>query len=444
MNNRIYTTAFIFSLFCLSINLQSQNWEWEILAPMPEARSNNAVAGAKINAQPYVYSFAGIDTSKIWSGIANKAFRYSVSENVWDTIPNLPMDIPVIAASANTIKNKIYIVGGYTVLENDNEISSDQVFEYNPETNTYEEKSNIPVAIDDQVQCVYKDSLLYVITGWSNTTNVANVQIYDPSNDAWSVGTSVPNNSDYKVFGGSGTIIGDTIYYEGGTGIVGNFNPSFQLVPFLRKGAINPENPTEITWSIEENDLALGYRMAAIDHLGKALWLGGSLVSYNYNGNAYNGSGGVPPTDRIVSYDPNLGTLIETNGAIPPSMDFRGMARIAPNAFILTGGMGSNQTVTNQCFILRDIDLILDAIEQVENMNADLFISPNPAKDFIQITLPENNMQIAVSDANGKILLETFASTNKTEIDINALPRGLYSLQAFNKNQRVTKNFSKE
>ena len=36
--------------------------------------------------------------------------------------------------------------------------------------------ADIPKAIDDQVQAVWQDSLIYVITGWSNTTNVVDVQ----------------------------------------------------------------------------------------------------------------------------------------------------------------------------------------------------------------------------------------------------------------------------
>ena len=78
---------------------------------------------------------------------------------------------------------------------------------------------------------VYKDSLIYVVTGWSGSgfsgTNVANVQIYNPANDTWSVGTPVPNTNQYKAFGASGIIVEDTIYYFGGAKISGfNFLPA--------------------------------------------------------------------------------------------------------------------------------------------------------------------------------------------------------------------------
>ena len=162
----------------------------------------------------------------------------------------------------------------------------------------------IPTPIDDQVQATWRDSLIYVVTGWSNNGNVGKVQIYNPNTNTWEEGTPVPTSpnyeTDYYVFGGSGTIIGDTLYYIGGAS--GYFlGPVFPATTHLRKGYINPEDPTEITWSGEETNIARGYRMAA-GHWNdqQAVWIGGSQITYNYNGIDYNGSGGVPPTTRVV------------------------------------------------------------------------------------------------------------------------------------------------
>ncbi|MCB0623666.1 MAG: hypothetical protein KDC43_07050, partial [Saprospiraceae bacterium] len=188
------------------------------LAPMPEPVSNNAVTVAYVDGQPYVYSFAGIDTSKIWSGIHNKAFRYSVAADQWEAIDPLPSPEGRIAAAASTVKNKIYIIGGYRVFSSGNEISLNKVHRYDPVMNAYLfDGAPVPIPIDDHVQAVWRDSLIYVITGWSNNGNVNNVQIYNPVADAWLAGTPLPPGDDnYKVFGASGVIVGDTIYYAGG------------------------------------------------------------------------------------------------------------------------------------------------------------------------------------------------------------------------------------
>jgi N-acetylneuraminic acid mutarotase len=215
--NPTYFTAVVI-FFLNGINTSAQVIQWEYLVNMPEAVSNNAVASATVDDTTYIYSFAGIDTSRDWFGIHLKGFRYNVQSQVWDTIAPLPdPNGGKIAAGASNVKGKIYIIGGYHVASNYSEISSAKVHIYDPTTNSYlPDGADIPVAIDDQVQAVWRDSLIYVITGWSNSNNVNNVQIYNPSTDTWTTGTPVPNNSQYKVFGGSGTIVGDSIYYIGG------------------------------------------------------------------------------------------------------------------------------------------------------------------------------------------------------------------------------------
>lgn len=369
--NVIFGTS-VFQAFAQDEAQSEGVWEWEELATMPQAISNNSVTAATIDGVPHVFSFSGIDTSKIYSGISNKSFRYNVETNEWDTIPDLPMDLTVIAAGASTVKNKIYIAGGYHVLASGNEISVDNIHIYDPETNTYTAGAPIPIAIDDQVQAVWRDSLIYLVTGWSQNGNVPDVQIYDTANDVWLEGTPVENNNIYRAFGASGAIIEDTIYYTGGSS-------PFVLRPFLRKGIINPENPTEIEWSFVEDSLALGYRAAATTFKAneeteeQAMWLGGGLVSYNYDGIAYNGSGGVPATDRLVFYSPKTDSLTSENGLIPPTMDLRGLAKISDTEFIVAGGMKEEQMVTDRTFALRWVEpmdtMVNDTMMQDTMMN---------------------------------------------------------------------------
>ena len=203
---------YILILFLLSsLVLKAQYIE---LAMMPERVSNNAVVGATVNGKSFVYSFCGIDSTKIWSGIHLKAWRLDVEANTWETLPDVPdPNGGKIAASANIVDGKIYLIGGYHIAQNGGEVSSNKVHVFDTETNTWlPDAAPIPVPIDDQVQVVWKDSLIYVVTGWSNTTNVTDVQIFNPSLNEWLVGTSVPNQQDYRVFGGAGVIIEDTIF----------------------------------------------------------------------------------------------------------------------------------------------------------------------------------------------------------------------------------------
>jgi len=414
--------ALLLCFWCVNV-LAQEGWIWEERSPMPKAMSNNAVAEAVVDGVTYVYSFGGIDTTKLWSGISNSSFRYNTETDVWDTIPDLPLDLPVIAAGANTVNNKIYFIGGYTVFSNGGEASSEKVFIYDPVANTYSEGADIPVSIDDQVQCVWRDSLIYVVTGWNDFGNVNDVQIYDTYLDTWTAGTAVENTGAYKVFGGSGAILGDTIYYAGGAK---ETTFSFALTDYFRKGVINPENPSEITWTGYVDSLALGYRMAATEWKDQVLWFGGATTAYNFNGIAYNGSGGVPPLNRILSYNPLTDSLKVENDTIAPIMDMRGIARLDENTFMLVGGMGMNQQVQNKIYWLHyeQEDMMMTTIGEV--LKETIRVYPTLVNDFIYVEMEQkcDDCVLEVWTLSGKKILEKKLIEDK--INLSGLKQGMY------------------
>ncbi len=394
MNPKLWWSA---TLLCLAFQLSAQFLE---LAPMPERVSNNAVVSATSNGKSYVYSFCGLDSTKSWSGIHLKAWRLDVAANQWEPLPDVPdPNGGKIAASANIVKGKIYVIGGYHVAQNGSEVSSEKVHVFDPATNAWlPDAAPLPRAIDDQVQVVWRDSLIYVITGWSNTTNVTDVQIFNPSENTWTLGTSLPNQSNFKVFGGAGVIVGDTIYYAGGARA--SFN--FPAAASFRKGIINPADPTDIIWSETAQPEAKGYRMGAVAHHGRCVWLGGSDVTYNYNGVAYNGSGGVEPLDRITVFDPATESFFQTSGFMPAVMDLRGVAQINDSEVVIAGGMTGGQTVTNQTWLVQ-----LDNLTQTENSLASpefYNIYPNPAFQDLTVEL-DGAFSLELYDANGYLLL---------------------------------------
>ena len=112
----------VFSLAFLSPFLLCAQ-HYETLEPIPEPVSNNAVCAAMVDGVPHVYSFSGIDGTKLFSGIHKRAWSYNVDMEVWSDIPELPLGAGRIAAGASTVKNKIYIIGGYQVFSNGSEAS---------------------------------------------------------------------------------------------------------------------------------------------------------------------------------------------------------------------------------------------------------------------------------------------------------------------------------
>lgn len=402
----MFRILIVISYLCLTANIElhAQNWQLIEKQNMPEKISNNAVVGVKIGGANYVYSFSGIDSTKIYSGISNRGFKYDVQLDRWDTVPPLPDSRTKIAAAASFVNDTIYIIGGYSVFANGSELSSDKVHRFDPSADTFlTDGTPIPIAIDDHVQAVYKDSLVYVITGWSNTTNVNNVQIYDTYNDSWEQGTSVPFNN-YRVFGASGTIIGDTIYYYGGASRFGNF----PLTNYLRKGAIDPNNPAKINWQTAVPDTGIfNYRTACASVSANPIWFGGSTESYNFDGIAFNGSGAVPPSNHILQYDVSQNQMqlfFPDSGIIP--MDLRGIASISDSVKFIAGGMLQNQTVSNKSFLLK-LQLISGIVEkQKKELQFKFF--PNPFKEELNL----------INQSNQKARLQLFSSMGKLFLDI--------------------------
>lgn len=75
-----------------------------------------------------------------------------------------------------------------------------------------------------------------------------------------------------------------------------------------------------------------------------------------------------------------------------------------------------------------------------------LEISPNPAIDMVQLTIPfeEGNYELIVFDLNGKIVKQFQSDVMKYELDISDLNSGLYIIRASNESSSYTGKMVKE
>lgn len=432
----------LFSLLFLPFLLSAQAWEITEIGTVLEGVSNNAVAAAEIDDIVWLYSFSGIDNSKSTSGIHGKAWRFNTETGVTETLPDLPGGLGKIAAKAHRIGDIIYIIGGYRVLNNGNEITSPAIHRFDVMANDYlTDGSPTPVPVDDHVQAIWRDSLIYLITGWSNTTNVPNVQIYHPNTNSWQAGTSIPNNHNYKSFGASGTIVGDTIYYFGGASATFPTGNPFPIQSQIRKGIINPNDPTDITWSIMSTPF-VGYRTAATKVQDQVFWLGGSEITYNFDGLAYSNNQPVSPANRSLGYDPETGSLTpEFAPSIP--MDLQSIGTIDDSIKYIWGGMVENRLVSNKILQLVRKPLAVGISDPVP-LNANLEVYPNPAKSFIFVTLSgvfSEPVTISLVTPSGQILLTDIGTDSNRQITLPEGQQGLYFLIATYQKQPISLPF---
>ncbi len=407
---------------------------------LPVRVSNNAVCEGFIGNNAYAYSFAGIDSTKTYEGIHLKSFRYDLQTSTVTQLPDLPDTLGKIACAASRVGNIIYISGGYHVFADHSELSSNKMHRFDIVTNTFlSDGADIPVATDDHVQVVWRDSLIFLISGWSNTGNISDVQIYNPALDNWTVGTGIPNNHIYRSFGASGVIFGDTIYYFGGARSSFGFN----IQNFLRKGIINPDDPSQIEWSYEVPDENVnGYRMAATTVKSTLHWIGGSNVTYNYDGIAYNGSGGVPPANRDLYT--SVHSISWSEDLLPEiPMDLRGIASINDSVKYIMGGMIANQEVTNTIYKLEWDCTFLDLSSKEENGNPVIY--PNPFNEVINIKSVSGNQfrTLSVYNAQGEEVISQNITNDFVEISTIKLSSGLYYLVLEGENNISTQKLVK-
>ena len=393
--------------------LFAQNWHIEEVGNLPFKTSNNAVALAVDKGQSLIYSFGGIDTSLKYSGIHLKTGAVNLNTGESIQYADIPDTLGKVAAAASTIKDKIYVIGGYHVYSNGSELSSNKVHCFNTRTETWEpDKQNIPIAIDDHVQAVWQDSLIYVISGWSDTKNVPYVQIYNPSIDEWQAGTPVPDNNQYKAFGASGTIIKNTIYYLGGASMGNNFPSTFRL----RIGEINPSDPTDINW----RDSLLSpqekyYRAACANVSGFPTWFGGAAITYNYDGLSYATGSVVNPSGNTLMLLNSSNSLSKNHPDLP--MDVRGIGELSSTEKVLAGGMLANRVVSDQVIVLRwGYPLYSNS-----HNNPSFNIYPNPAASTVTVNT-SNFKNYVVSNASGIVLLKG----KQRHIDVSKLRNGVY------------------
>jgi hypothetical protein len=189
----------------------------------------------------------------------------------------------------------------------------------------------------------------------------------------------------------------------------------------MRKGVINPEDPTQIIWSEVGNYTDLkGYRMAAVNMNEQAWWIGGSAVTYNYNGIAYNGSGGVPPVTRIfgLSQSEPIPNIYINEGQPYGVMDLRGIAKISENEVVICGGMTAGQEVTNKAFKLTYAAPVdLEDLNEVEFALVSNLLTSGQSLSLKSAV--EHDVIYAIYDLSGNLLYRGQLNAGSKQIEVN-------------------------
>ena len=320
--------------------------------PLPAPVTNNAVASVKSRGSLLLYSLMGMGARKTWDATTNEAYVLDPEEGKWVAARAVPGTAGRLAATAVGAREHIFLFGGYVVDAQGGETTLPDVNVYEPLTDRWFRADDMPVAVDDSVAGVYRDRYIYVVSGWSKTDAVRDVQLYDAQKNKWSQATPIPGT---PVFGHAGGLVGDTIVYiDGAHKNTAGTQPRYIASDECWMGKIDHHDLTKIQWTkLPSHPGTARYRIAAggSEKDQKIYFSGGTDNPYNYNGIGYNG---VPsePSPVTFAFDVRSGKWETVNLHTPqPTMDHRGLL-VLPQGLVIAGGMEKGQQVTSRVSVL--------------------------------------------------------------------------------------------
>jgi len=144
---------------------------WTRKADMPTART--CLSTSAVNGKIYV--IGGTLGSSQWYQGLSTVEEYDPATDTWTKKADMP--IPRTYISTCAVNDKIYAIGGLTTGAGDH-VSS--VEEYDPSTDTWIRKADIPTARSGLVTCAVNGKM-YAIGGWAdnNWTGISTVEEYD-------------------------------------------------------------------------------------------------------------------------------------------------------------------------------------------------------------------------------------------------------------------------
>lgn len=263
-NNKVYV---INCNFTYEYDLQN----WSTKKPMLILRSDFALASY----QNKIYCIGG---RRADSAPSETNEVYNPASDSWET--RTPMPTPRLNLDANVVNGKIYLIGGLIqypmfpdekgtyILTNKNEV-------YDPETDTWTTKAPIPTTVSDYASAVVNGKIYIVLENVthhqeSSVPDSLPIQIYDPETDTWSTGAAPP----YAVALADAVTLANMtpqrIYVIGG--FIDYREVSYNQV-------YNPENDS---WSVGTSMPTARYRLSVVAFKDKIYAIGG-LKGYLYN-----------------------------------------------------------------------------------------------------------------------------------------------------------------
>ncbi len=224
---------------------------WNLKTSMPISRAGFATASLDNK----IYIIGGLDgLNQVYDPVTEK----------WGTKTSVPT--PRTQLEANVVGGKVYLIGGRTGGQYST-VGLNEV--YDPVLDSWETKASIPYPVTLYASAVFNNKI-YIFGGQDEFVyppNIDLVQIYDPANDTWSSGTPMPTVVWQAAAGAtSGRLAVKRIYLIGGM-----MNESLEGTSVTQI-----YNPTDDSWSVGEDMPTARFKLRVAVINDKLYAMGGS------------------------------------------------------------------------------------------------------------------------------------------------------------------------
>lgn len=257
---------------------------WQTKASLPESICGNMVVPITLGGTKYVYSFGGGVLRGGNEVLIDSIYIYDIANDSW-AISSVHMPSPIDFECGVACGDKVYFFGGWNGA---GIVGFVRIFHL--ADSTWSLGATMSVSCSDQVAFVYQDSLIYVVGGVTTyfTRYTNTVQIYNRNQNTWTSGTPLPDSLGCA----GGGVVGNTAVFSGGIGYHGG---TYIVSDTTFEGAINPSDPTQITWTaVTGSPYPTGprYRLTS-----------GTVGNQVFVGNGLSEAGGI--FRQTYSYDPS-------------------------------------------------------------------------------------------------------------------------------------------
>jgi N-acetylneuraminic acid mutarotase len=236
LNDTIYAIGGSLSAYASTSGVEAYNTttdSWTFKEDLPQ-KLCGATAGA-VNGKIYVI---GGSTSILGTGYnVDSVYEYNPVSNSWTRRSNIPT--PIAYAAADVVDGKIYVIGGCPFGFNS---AYKSVYEYNPATDTWKKKTDMPTA-RFLASATAVDGKIYVFGGMPNLTGVGftALEVYDPSADAWAAKGPMPTP---RCAHASSAVDGNIFIFGGGERMGSVYSDVREYNPTLDTWATRTSIPT--------------------------------------------------------------------------------------------------------------------------------------------------------------------------------------------------------